>query len=116
MAGYELIFSDIRSAAMTFQQEGANFAMITPDSGPAVPGGIDASLSTALSRVLPAIGLMHDAVAGCMKTHAGKLHSSYNAYKNAEVDSKQDIDAILMAISDPSRIPSAPVTFYGPPS
>lgn len=116
MAELQFVLRDIRSASIVFQMEGAKYAGIVPDSGPSVPGGIDESLHQALSLVLPAIGLMHDAVAGCMKTHARKLRYASDTYQKAEVRIQRQADALLKAIADPSGLPSATGDIYGPPS
>ena len=68
-----VVYADILKASNVFKSSGKEYADIVPSDIGAIPQVTEGSLGQAISSVLEAIEVMHDALGSSMQTHGDKL-------------------------------------------
>ncbi|TDB81138.1 hypothetical protein E1264_33150 [Actinomadura sp. KC216] len=96
----KVVYADILKASGTFKDSGKKYADIVPRDIGTVPRVTEGSLEKAISAVLEAIEVMHDALGSSMQTHGDKLKYVHDTYRNTE----DDINDLLGKIDDPEGI------------
>ncbi len=95
-----VVYADILKASNVFKSSGKEYADIVPSDIGAIPQVTEGSLGQAISSVLEAIEVMHDALGSSMQTHGDKLKYVYDTYRNTE----DDVNDLLGRIDDPESI------------
>ncbi|MFG2017223.1 DUF6317 family protein [Actinomadura geliboluensis] len=96
----KVVYADILKSSGVFKENGKKFADIVPAKIGAVPKVTEGSLENAISSVLDAIEVMHDALGSSMQSHGDKLKYVHDKYRKTE----DDIDDLLARIDDPENI------------
>lgn len=96
----EVVYADILKTSGVFKDGGKRYADIVPEKIAAVPKVTEGSLGDAISSVLNAIEVMHDALGSSMQTHGDKLKYVHDTYRKTEDDVKE----LLERIDDPDGI------------
>jgi hypothetical protein len=96
----EIVYADILKASGVFKDNGKKYADIVPNDIGALPTLTVGSLEQAVSAVLEAIEVMHDALGSSMQTHGDKLKYVHDTYRNTE----DDVNDLLSRIDDPEGI------------
>jgi hypothetical protein len=98
--GIQVVYEDILKASGVFKDNGKRYADIVPNDIGTVPRVTEGSLEQAISSVLDAIEVMHDALGSSMRTHGDKLKYVHDTYRNTE----DDVMDLLDRIDDPEGI------------
>jgi hypothetical protein len=96
----KIVYEDILKASGVFKDSGKKYADIVPNDIGAVPKVTEGSLDQAVSAVLEAIEVMHDALGSSMGTHGEKLKYVHDTYR----DTEDDVNDLLDKIDDPEGI------------
>ncbi len=100
MADLKVVFQDPMAASRTFHQSGEEFGQIYPKGGIHSTRVSTAELATALGSVLNAIGQGHTAIAASIESYSVKLRRAHDAYRHADLNSKQ----LMRALENPDAI------------
>lgn len=97
---FQVVLSDLQSAAETFTSEGGTFVNIMPNACPSLPDGGSGGVNQSLSAVVDAICLLHLQVGGDIQDNGGKLQTAHNNYAHTE----ESLTQLSTQISDPSKV------------
>ncbi|MFB4308700.1 DUF6317 family protein [Actinomadura sp. GTD37] len=95
-----VVYADILKTSTLFKDSGKKYADIVPESIGAVPKVTEGSLESAISSVLNAVEVMHDALGSSMQAHGDKLKYVHDRYRKTE----DDLNDLLDRIDDPDNI------------
>jgi ABC-type phosphate transport system substrate-binding protein len=84
-SGFEVVMSDLLTAASTFSTESQRLGSLIPADGPARVDGGSGDINAALNQTMGAIGVLNHAVASDISAHAQKLRAAHNNYQNTEL-------------------------------
>ncbi len=96
----KIVYEDILKASRIFKDSGQKYADIVPNDIGAVPTVTEGALKQAVSAVLDAIEVMHDALGSSICTHGDKLKYVHDKYR----DTEDDVNDLLDRIDDPEGI------------
>jgi hypothetical protein len=82
--GFQVVISEVHTAARIFQRESGLLSDLVPSAGLDVPDGGDATINTALSDVLRAAGLTTSQLAAVADGEGRKLRAAGERYEDAE--------------------------------
>lgn len=95
-----VVYDDILKSSGVFKGCGKRYADIVPNDIGSSPKVTEGSLESAISSVLEAIEVMHDALGSSMQTHGDKLKYVHDTYRTTE----DDVNDLLDRIDDPEGI------------
>jgi Family of unknown function (DUF6317) len=81
--GFQVVMSDLQSAAGTFHAEARTFLGIVP-ADPAPPDGGSGSINSALAAVMGTISLLHLQIGGDIDSNGTKLQTAHDHYSQTE--------------------------------
>jgi hypothetical protein len=83
--GFQVVLSDLASAAQTFHTEAGTFNAIMPgESGPPVPDGGSAAFNGMCQAVVDAIWTLHLLIGGDIGEHGTKLQRAHDNYQHTD--------------------------------
>jgi hypothetical protein len=97
---FQVVMSDLQSAADTFHSEAATFQAIMPDSGTSLPDGGSAAFNESLSAVVETITLTHMQIGADIDDNGTKLQTAHDRYQHTE----ESLTTLAQQISDPAQI------------
>ena len=97
---FQVVMSDLQSAADTFHSEAATFQTIMPDSGTSLPDGGSAAFNESLSAVVETITLTHLQIGADIDDNGTKLQTAHDRYQHTE----ESLTTLAQQISDPAQI------------
>lgn len=98
--GFQVVMSDLRSAAGTFHREAATFQAIMPDAGTPLPDGGSAAFNESLNAVVETITLVHMQIGGDIDGNGTKLQTAHDSYQHTE----ESLTTLAQQISDPAQV------------
>ena len=98
--GFQVVMSDLQSAAGTFHREAATFQAIMPDACTSLPDGGSAAFNESLNAVVEAITLVHMQIGGDIDDNGTKLQTAHDRYQRTE----ESLTTLAQQISDPAQI------------
>jgi hypothetical protein len=97
---FQVVMSDLQSAADTFHSEAATFQAIMPNSGASLPDGGSAAFNESLSAVVETIALTHMQIGADIDDNGTKLQTAHDRYQHTE----ESLTTLSQQISDPAQI------------
>jgi hypothetical protein len=82
--GYQVVMAEVLSASRVFAAESGTVAGTVAGGGPPTADGGDAVVDNALADALRAAAMTTGQLAAVIDSHAGKLRTAYERYKDAE--------------------------------
>jgi hypothetical protein len=98
--GFQVVLSDLLTAATTFGTEAATYQALIPADGPACPDGGDAAVNQSLQAAVQLISALHLAAAGAIATDSAKLRQAHGNYAGTE----ESLTQLCNQISSPLKI------------
>ena len=97
---FQVVMSDLQSAASTFHSEAATFQAIMPDACTSLPDGGSAAFNESLSAVVETITLTHLQIGADIDDNGTKLQTAHDRYQHTE----ESLTTLAQQISDPAQI------------
>lgn len=98
--GFQVVMSDLQSAAGTFHTEASTFQGIMPDGCPAVPDGGSGAFDESLNAVVETLSLVHMQIGADIDDNGTKLQTAHDRYQHTE----ESLTTLSQQISSPSKI------------
>ncbi len=98
--GFQVVMSDLQSAAATFHSEAATFQAIMPDGGTALPDGGSAAFNESLNAVVGTLTAAHMQIGADIDDNGTKLQTAHDRYQHTE----ESLTQLAQQISDPAKI------------
>jgi len=83
--GFQVVISDLQTAAGVFGTGSKTLAAVMPIGGPACPSGGSAAFDGALRTVTEAIGALNAQLSAVIAQHGQKLQTAHDNYQHAEI-------------------------------
>jgi Family of unknown function (DUF6317) len=98
--GFQVVMSDLQSAAATFHSEAATFQAIMPDSCTALPDGGSAAFNESLTAVVGTLTAAHMQIGADIDNNGTKLQTAHDRYQHTE----ESLTQLAQQISDPAKL------------
>lgn len=98
--GFQVVMSDLQSAAATFHSEAATFQAIMPDACTSLPDGGSAAFNESLSAVVQTLTAAHMQIGADIDNNGTKLQTAHDRYQHTE----ESLTTLAGQISDPAKI------------
>lgn len=98
--GFQVVMSDLQSAAETFHTEASTFLAIMPQTPSGLPDGGSGSFNASLSATVGALCLLHLQVGGDMDSNGTKLQTAHDRYQHTETS----LTSLADDIADPAKL------------
>jgi hypothetical protein len=98
--GFQVVMSDLASAASTFHREAAAFQAIMPDACTSLPDGGSAAFNGSLNAVVETLTLVHLQIGADIDDNGTKLQTAHDRYARTE----ESLTTLAQQVSDPARI------------
>jgi Family of unknown function (DUF6317) len=98
--GFQVVMSDLQSAAQVFHSEAATFAAIMPNGCPSLPDGGSAAFNGSLNAVVETLCLAHMQLGADIDDNGTKLQTAHDRYQHTE----ESLATLAQQISDPAQI------------
>lgn len=98
--GFQVVMSDLQSAASTFHAEAATFQAIMPDACTALPDGGSGAFNESLNAVVETLTLVHMQIGADIDDNGTKLQTAHDTYEHTE----ESLTQLAQQISDPAKI------------
>jgi hypothetical protein len=87
--GFQVVMSDLQTAAGVFGAESKTLAAVMPIGGPVGPDGGSAAFDGALRTVTEALGALNAQLSDVIAQHGRKLQTAHDNYQHAEISLTQ---------------------------
>ncbi len=98
--GFQVVMSDLQSAAATFHSEAATFQAIMPDGCTALPDGGSAAFNESLTAVVGTLTAAHLQIGADIDNNGTKLQTAHDRYQHTE----ESLTTLAQQISDPAKL------------
>jgi len=98
--GFQVVMSDLQSAAGTFHREATTFQAIMPDACPSLPDGGSGAFNGSLNAVVETITLVHLQIGADIDDNGTKLQTAHDRYQHTE----ESLTKLSQQISDPAKV------------
>jgi hypothetical protein len=98
--GFQVVMSDLQSAAGTFHSEGSTFLAIMPESCPSLPDSGSGAFNGSLNAVVSTIAAVHLQIGADIDNNGTKLQTAHDRYQHTE----ESLTQLSQQISDPSKV------------
>jgi Family of unknown function (DUF6317) len=98
--GFQVVLSDLQSAAGTFHKEAAAFQAIMPDACTSLPDGGSAAFNGSLNAVVETITLAHMQIGADIDDNGTKLQTAHDRYQHTE----ESLTKLSQQISTPAEV------------
>jgi hypothetical protein len=98
--GFQVVLSDLQSAAGTFHREAATFQAIMPDACTSLPDGGSAAFNGSLNAVVETITMAHLQIGADIDDNGTKLQTAHDRYQLTE----ESLTKLSQQISAPAEI------------
>jgi len=99
-SGFQVVMSDLQSAAATFHSEAATFQAIMPDGCTALPDGGSAAFNESLTAVVGTLTAAHMQIGADIDNNGTKLQTAHDRYQHTE----ESLTQLAQQISDPAKL------------
>jgi hypothetical protein len=97
---FQVVMSDLQSAAATFHSEAATFQAIMPDGCTALPDGGSAAFNESLTAVVGTLTAAHMQIGADIDNNGTKLQTAHDRYQHTE----ESLTQLAQQISDPAKL------------
>jgi len=97
---FQVVMSDLQSAADTFHTEAAAFKAIMPDACTSLPDGGSAAFNGSLNAVVETLTMVHLQLGADIDANGTKLQTAHDRYQHTE----ESLTTLAQQISDPAQI------------
>ena len=98
--GFQVVMSDLQSAAGTFHREASTFLAIMPETSAALPDGGSAAFNESLNAVVETLSAVHLQIGADIDDNGTKLQTAHDRYQHTE----ESLTQLAQQISDPAKI------------
>ncbi|HET7245224.1 MAG TPA: DUF6317 family protein [Streptosporangiaceae bacterium] len=98
--GFQVVMSDLQSAASTFHSEAATFQAIMPNACTSLPDGGSGAFNESLNAVVETLTLAHMQIGADIDDNGTKLQTAHDKYQHTE----ESLTQLAQQISDPAKI------------